>query len=236
MLKTIFNAAKETLVHFPNNSHAEQDLLYYMAIIMILCGAMSAVALIFIPSPYGRYSSSVWGPGLNPKMAWFIQELPCLFTPVVMTLYDSVSSNVNNMLLGLFIIHYFHRTLIFPFIMRGGKPTPTFPFLLALFFCSYNGFMQSRTLTQYAVYGRNWTSNPAFIIGGMFQFVSAPNFFGETLEWCGWALACCTLQAVAFAFFTACNVGLRAWQHHRFYIEKFDDYPKSRKAFIPFVF
>ncbi|CAG9531626.1 unnamed protein product [Cercopithifilaria johnstoni] len=71
--------------------------------------------------------------------------------------------------------------------------------------------------------------------GGLFKYVSGANFFGECVEWTGYALLTRTLPAFAFAFFTLCNLAPRAYQHHRWYQEKFDSYPKDRKAFIPFV-
>uniref|UniRef100_A0A3B1JG99 3-oxo-5-alpha-steroid 4-dehydrogenase n=1 Tax=Astyanax mexicanus TaxID=7994 RepID=A0A3B1JG99_ASTMX len=71
--------------------------------------------------------------------------------------------------------------------------------------------------------------------GGMFELVSGANFFGEIMEWCGYAVAAWSLPAFAFAFFTVCSIGPRAYDHHRYYLEKFEDYPKSRKAVIPFI-
>nr|KAG5712841.1 hypothetical protein BaRGS_007438 [Batillaria attramentaria] len=71
--------------------------------------------------------------------------------------------------------------------------------------------------------------------GGMFEYVSGANFFGEAVEWSGFAIMCGTLPAAAFALFTVCNIGPRAYQHHRWYLEKFEDYPKNRKAIIPFI-
>ncbi|ELT93041.1 hypothetical protein CAPTEDRAFT_153061 [Capitella teleta] len=72
--------------------------------------------------------------------------------------------------------------------------------------------------------------------GGMFDYVSGANFLGEIIEWCGFAVACWTPYAAAFAFFTICNIGPRALSHHQWYLKKFgDDYPRSRKALIPFV-
>lgn len=69
----------------------------------------------------------------------------------------------------------------------------------------------------------------------MFEYVSGANFFGEMLEWIGYALFAQSLPAFAFAFFTTCNIGPRALQHHQWYLEKFDDYPQERKALIPFI-
>ncbi|XP_013884658.1 3-oxo-5-alpha-steroid 4-dehydrogenase 2 [Austrofundulus limnaeus] len=72
--------------------------------------------------------------------------------------------------------------------------------------------------------------------GGMFEFVSGANFLGEIIEWCGYAIAAWSLPAFAFAFFTVCSIGPRAYQHHRDYQQRFRDYPRSRKALIPFIF
>ncbi|KAL2773778.1 3-oxo-5-alpha-steroid 4-dehydrogenase 2 [Daubentonia madagascariensis] len=72
--------------------------------------------------------------------------------------------------------------------------------------------------------------------GGLFRYVSGANFLGEIVEWIGYALATWSLPALAFAFFSLCFLGLRAFHHHRFYLKMFEDYPKSRKALIPFVF
>ncbi|KAL2086502.1 hypothetical protein ACEWY4_017561 [Coilia grayii] len=72
--------------------------------------------------------------------------------------------------------------------------------------------------------------------GGVFEYVSGANYFGEIVEWYGFAMATWSLPAFSFAFFTMCSIGPRAWYHHRFYIEKFSDYPKTRKALIPFIF
>ncbi|KIZ01843.1 3-oxo-5-alpha-steroid 4-dehydrogenase 1 [Monoraphidium neglectum] len=50
--------------------------------------------------------------------------------------------------------------------------------------------------------------------GGAFELVSAANYFGEILEWAGWALAARSAPAAAFSFFVLANLGPRAWHHH----------------------
>ena len=69
--------------------------------------------------------------------------------------------------------------------------------------------------------------------GGLYRFVSCPNYLGEIVEWCGWALATWTYAGFAFAFFTAANLVPRAISHHRWYREQFADYPRERKAILP---
>jgi hypothetical protein len=71
--------------------------------------------------------------------------------------------------------------------------------------------------------------------GQLFERISCPNLFGEIVEWCGFALMCWSLPALSFAVWTAANLIPRALSHHRWYREKFADYPEARKAVIPFL-
>lgn len=69
--------------------------------------------------------------------------------------------------------------------------------------------------------------------GGLFEFISCPNHFGEIIEWTGFAILCWSLPAASFAVWTAANLIPRALSHHRWYRSNFPDYPKDRKAVIP---
>ncbi|MEM6291051.1 MAG: DUF1295 domain-containing protein [Myxococcota bacterium] len=71
--------------------------------------------------------------------------------------------------------------------------------------------------------------------GGLYRVVSCPNYLGEILEWVGFAIASWSLPGLAFALYTAANVGPRAFANHRWYKEKFENYPAERKALIPFI-
>jgi hypothetical protein len=72
--------------------------------------------------------------------------------------------------------------------------------------------------------------------GGLFNYVSAPNLFGEILEWTGFAILAWNLPAASFAIWTFANLVPRAKDHHQFYLDKFPDYPKNRKRVIPFIY
>ena len=71
--------------------------------------------------------------------------------------------------------------------------------------------------------------------GGLFKYISCPNHFGEMIEWLGFAVMAWSLPAFSFALWTIANLLPRARSHHRWYREYFDEYPKDRKAVIPFV-
>jgi steroid 5-alpha reductase family enzyme len=71
--------------------------------------------------------------------------------------------------------------------------------------------------------------------GGLFRWVSCPNYLGEIVEWAGWAIAAWSLPALAFAVWTAANLVPRALAHHRWYRDRFADYPPRRRALVPGV-
>jgi len=71
--------------------------------------------------------------------------------------------------------------------------------------------------------------------GGLYRWISCPNYFGEIIEWFGWALLTWSLAGLSFAVWTAANLVPRALTHHRWYRERFADYPPDRRAILPFV-
>ncbi len=71
--------------------------------------------------------------------------------------------------------------------------------------------------------------------GGLFRWVSCPNYLGEILLWSGWALATWSPAGLAFALYTAANLVPRALAHHLWYLREFPDYPRGRSAVIPFL-
>lgn len=71
--------------------------------------------------------------------------------------------------------------------------------------------------------------------GGMFRWVSAPNYLGELTIWTGWTIATWSLAGLSFAVFTAANLVPRALANHRWYQDKFPNYPGERRAIIPWI-
>lgn len=69
--------------------------------------------------------------------------------------------------------------------------------------------------------------------GGMFKWISCPNFFGEILEWTGFAILTWSPAALVFALWTIFNLVPRALDHHTWYRTTFPDYPSDRKAILP---
>ena len=72
--------------------------------------------------------------------------------------------------------------------------------------------------------------------GGLYGLVSCPNYFGELVEWLGWAMLTWSPAGLVFFLWTAANLVPRARSHHQWYRERFPDYPCARKAVIPWLY
>lgn len=71
--------------------------------------------------------------------------------------------------------------------------------------------------------------------GGLFDYISCPNIFGEIIEWSGWAILTWSLPTLSFLIWSVANLLPRALDHHKWYNANFENYPKERKAIFPFL-
>lgn len=71
--------------------------------------------------------------------------------------------------------------------------------------------------------------------GWLFDYISSPHYFGEIIEWAGWAVMTWSLPGLAFSIFTFANLFPRGISSHKWYKKNFRDYPIDRKAVIPFI-
>ena len=72
--------------------------------------------------------------------------------------------------------------------------------------------------------------------GGLFELVTSAHYLGELMAWLGFACLTCSLAGVAVFAITALNLVPRAFQSHRWYLDKFDEYAAlQRRVLIPFV-
>lgn len=235
---------------------------------------LSTIAFPFltkVTQPYGRHISKHWGPMINNKLGWVIQEVPSIiFLALFFFSGTGEKTKAAWFFFALWIIHYINRSFIFPLRTRtNDKKIPLAIVGSAIFFNFMNGFLNGIYLGNFANYSDDYFTSPRFIIGllvfiigafinnhsdnilinlrkpgetgykipqgGLFKFVSCPNMLGEMVEWLGFAIMVGSLPAWSFALWTAVNLIPRTLDHHKWYLEKFKDYPKERKAVIPFV-
>jgi 3-oxo-5-alpha-steroid 4-dehydrogenase 1 len=74
--------------------------------------------------------------------------------------------------------------------------------------------------------------------GGMFRYVTSANYFGELVEWTGFAIATWAMPGMVFAIWTFANLVPRANAIHKKYRMEFADEMKGKnlRRIIPFIY
>ena len=74
--------------------------------------------------------------------------------------------------------------------------------------------------------------------GGMFRYVSSANYFGEFMEWVGFAIASWSWSGAVFAWWTFANLAPRSASLYKRYQKEFGDEftDLKRKRIIPFIY
>ncbi len=74
--------------------------------------------------------------------------------------------------------------------------------------------------------------------GGMFRYVSSANYFGEVLEWTGFAILTWSAAGAVFALWTFANLAPRAKKTHERYKKEFgEEFTSLRlRKIIPFIY
>lgn len=243
-------------------------------IAMALMGVVVFVALYFVEAGYGYLFNPKFGFPLSNKVGWVLMEAPAF---VVMALWCCKAEGgqvVELLLAALYLIHYFHRSFIFPLRMRGNSKMPVGIALMGLLFNSINAFLIGCWLFELAPAGyyAGWFSDPRLWIGvviffigmginmqadhivrnlrkpgdtrhyiprgGMFRFVSSANYFGEVVEWTGFAIATWSWTGALFVWWTFANLAPRSASLYKRYEREFGEEFTSlhRKRILPFIY
>jgi 3-oxo-5-alpha-steroid 4-dehydrogenase 1 len=243
--------------------------------VFIICwigvGLAAGIYLFQKAAPYGRFSNNSWGPMISNKLGWFVMEFTVLLAFACWIPFKHFNWHTPaTVMIILFFIHYVHRSLIYPLMIRTkGKKMPAVIMLSAVLFNIVNGSLLSIWFVHYAHYPDSWYYSPFFITGillfiigmlinlradyylinlrqkgetgyqipqwGLFRWISSPNLFGEIIEWGGFAILTWSMPAMAFFIWTCANLVPRALANHRWYKEKFPEYPPGRKYLLPFI-
>jgi protein-S-isoprenylcysteine O-methyltransferase Ste14 len=239
--------------------------IFQLTVLWIIIGLIIFPINLIYKAPYGRHTSKKCGVSINNKLGWIIMELPALLVCPAIYFYFKIDFDISIMFICLWIIHYFNRTIIFPFrIKTKGKKMPLVIVLSAFFFNIVNGLINGYFLSNINLHSVSIFLITGFLLfvlglyinissdnklinlrkikkgyfipkGGLFKYISCPNFFGEIIEWFGFALMTFNIGSLSFFIWTCCNLIPRALAHHTWYKNKFNEYPKERKAILPFL-
>ena len=154
---------------------------YYIVMgCMAVMAVIVFIALFFFKAGYGYLSSSNWGPNISNRTAWVLMEAPAfifmLYYTVRFALCGTDTGNsdlVLYVMAGLYLLHYFQRSFIFPMLMRGKSRMPLAIMLMGLVFNTLNAYLIGGWLFREApsgMYGTDWLWSPQFIIGTLVFF------------------------------------------------------------------
>lgn len=233
------------------------------------------IAQRFVQSPYGRFASGKMGVNLDPRLGWWLMELPA--TVVFVAVFALGARRMEPMALilgGVWLLHYANRGWFFPLTLRvapGKKSSFSITVVLAGWFVTgMHGYLNAAWFTEYGDHLTvDWLTDPRFIAGalvyysglalvvhservvrnlrdpnadgpeyripygGGFRFVTNPAYLGELVGWAGFALMTWSWAGVLIFAISAANLVPRAFATHRWYQERFPDYPTERKVLVP---
>lgn len=157
--------------------------------VMIGMAVIVFVALQFFNAGYGMmYAKNTkntvkLGPPINNKVAWFFMEVPVFLVMIVLWLCSPHKfETVPFIFFLIFELHYFQRSLIFPWLMKGKSKMPISIMIMGICFNILNALMQGYWIfyesfyENYAVGGLHytdlaWLYSPQFIIGTFIFFI-----------------------------------------------------------------
>ncbi|MDX2246498.1 MAG: DUF1295 domain-containing protein [Bacteroidia bacterium] len=140
--------------------------------IWIALGIVIFPLLLRVSAPYGRHIRKGWGPLIPNRMGWIIMEMPALLVmPLLFFTGSSPKPVVSWVFVGLWLLHYINRTLIFPLrVHTKGKKMPLAIVVFALFFNVVNGSINGLYFGENAyLYPETWPTDFRFVAGvGLF--------------------------------------------------------------------
>lgn len=147
---------------------------------MTVTAVIVFAALFYFKAGYGYLSSSNWGKQISNKVAWVLMECPAFLFMLYYTLrFARSGADTGNspavlyVMAGLFLLHYFQRSFIFPLLMRGKSRMPVTIMLMGCVFNTINAYLIAGWLFQEAAAGTytiEWFRSPQFIIGTVVFF------------------------------------------------------------------
>lgn len=232
-------------------------------------------ALFWIKAGYGMFRTKEWGFSIPNKVGWVMMECPVFIVMLCLWLTSETRYDIVPLIFFLlFELHYFQRTFVFPFLMKGHSRMPLSIVAMGVIFNVINGFLIGESLFHLAPNGRyseEWLTKPAFIFGtavffigmtinihsdnvirhlrkpgdtkhympqkGMYRYVTSGNYFGELVEWTGFAILTQSVAAWIFVLWTFANLAPRAYAIRRQYRNEFGtNVVGSRRCLIPFIY
>ena len=131
--------------------------------------------------PVGRLGTNIRGMKMNAQWGWFVFELPALLTFPLIYLASGNTYLIGNVFLGLWLLHYGHRSLVWCWFIPKRDGTVSMPLCASsVSFNLVNGVLLGWFLAYGASYVEQWLTDPRFAVGvGLFFAGMALNVWSD---------------------------------------------------------
>lgn len=144
----------------------------YMLAMWIMAGiaVFVFVALFFVKAGYGMFTTRQWGFSISNKLAWVLMEAPAFCVFALMWLHNGAGFVLPAAVFGcMYLLHYFQRSFVFPFLMKGKSRMPVVIMMMGMIFNVVNAVLLSHSFFLYAPQayslGASFLLRPSCIIG-----------------------------------------------------------------------
>ena len=136
-------------------------------IFWVVVATITFIYLFFVSAPYGRHIRKGWGKNISARAGWVIMESPCV---VIMVIYAFIVrdalENIHIIFLSLWLLHYIHRSFIYPFVIDMTNPKMPISIAISAFsFNIVNVNLQAFGIYYLTEYSSDWISNDIFYLG-----------------------------------------------------------------------
>lgn len=141
---------------------------------MLVLAVIVFIALHRITAGYGMMYTKKWGPTVNNRFGWVLMESPSFIAMLLLWIFSSRAGQPALVVMAsLFELHYFQRSFIFPFLLRGKNRMPLAIILMGMIFNIVNAYMIGGWLfyvSPETSYPPSWLASPLFILGTVIFF------------------------------------------------------------------
>ncbi|MGI6219558.1 MAG: 3-oxo-5-alpha-steroid 4-dehydrogenase [Bacteroidaceae bacterium] len=145
------------------------DIFNLFLCIMAATAVIVFLALQKVNAGYGLMFNPKWGPTLPNRWGWVLMESPVFLAMALLwACSDRRAEAVPLCFFLLFELHYFQRSFVFPFLLRGASRMPLSIVAMGVFFNLLNALMQGGWIFYLSpddYYPDGWFADPRFLIG-----------------------------------------------------------------------
>lgn len=142
--------------------------------VMIALALIVFAALRYITPGYGMFYNPKWGPSVGNRLGWVIMEAPVFIAMALLWACSPRRAEVAPAVMAsLFMLHYFQRSFIFPFLIKSTNRMPLSIVLMGVVFNLVNAYLIGGWIFYLApqqAYTAEWLADPRFICGTIVFF------------------------------------------------------------------